>query len=97
MIKDSILFRNSKSSKKIFLLSIVTSIIWTLGRTFNVYKYELVGAIFEMLWFPVIASMLILTILSLIFLIKDKLTFKSLNLYSFLIITMTILFTIYNN
>ncbi len=94
MTENIALFINTKNNKIIFLLSILVSIIWILGRTINIYQFAPVGAIFEMLWFPVLASIPILTVISILFWIKDKFTFRSLNLYSFLIILMTIMFTI---
>lgn len=89
------IFINTKKSKIIFLLSLLVSAIWVLGRSINIYQFAVVGAIFEMLWLPVLALIPILTVISIIFWIKDKLNFRSLNLYSFLIIVMTIMFTIF--
>jgi len=90
------LFLNTKKSKIIFMLSIIVSIIWVLGRTIDIYQFAVVGAIFEMLWLPVIFFIPILSVISIIFWIKDKLDFRSLNLYSFLIIAMAIIYTIVN-
>ena len=87
------LFINTKISKIIFLVSIIASINWVLGRTINVYHFAVVGAIFEMLWLPVLALIFILPVASLIFWIKDKFNFRSLNLYSVLIILLTIMFS----
>lgn len=91
------LFVNTEKSKIIFLLSILVSLFWVLGRSINIYQFALVGAIFEMLWLPVLALIPILAVISFIFWIKDKFTFRSLNLYSFLIILLTIMFTILKN
>jgi hypothetical protein len=95
MTKEISPFKNSKRSKIIFLLSLLVSIIWVLGKTINIYQLAIIGAIFELMWLPVLALTPILLIGSIIFWIKDKLNFKSLNLYSFLVILITILFTIF--
>lgn len=96
MTENISLFINTKKSKIIFLLSILVSIIWVLGRTINIYQFAVVGAIFEIFWLPILALIPILTVISITFWIKDKLNFRSLNLYSFLMIVMTIMFTIFN-
>ena len=88
------LFVNTKISKIIFLVSIGAAIIWILGRTTNVYQFALVGAIFEMLWLPLLGVGFILPVISFVLWAKDKFNFKSLHLYSFLILLFTIVFTI---
>jgi len=94
MTENTALFANSKKSKTIFLLIVLAGMIWILGKTINIYHFAAVAAIFEILWLPVIASILILTIMSLIYWIKDKFNFRSLNLYSLLLVVIVILFTI---
>lgn len=95
MTENIPLFINTKTNKIIFLLSIVASVIWVIGRTINVYHFVVVGAIFEMLWLPVMGLIIILTVSSLLFWIKDQFNFRSLNLYSFIIVLMTIIYTIF--
>jgi hypothetical protein len=94
MTENISVFLNTKKSKIIFLLSIIVSAVWVLGSTINIYQWAVVGAIFEMLWLPVLALIPTLAVISIIFWIKDKLNFRSLNLYSFLIILLTLMFTI---
>jgi hypothetical protein len=88
------LFANTKISKIIFLVSILAAIIWILGTTTNVYQFALVGAIFEILWLPLLGVGFILPVISFVLWVKDKFNFKSLHLYSFLILLFTIVFTI---
>ena len=88
-------FIKSTASKIIFFLSIIVCIIWFLSKAINVYHFLLVGAIFEILWLPVIAMIFILPVLALLYWIKDKFNFRSLNLYSLLLLTITILVTVF--
>lgn len=88
-------FINTKKSKLIFLLSIAVAIFWVLGKTMNVYHYNFVGAVFELLWLFAIVLLFGLPVISIIFWVKDKFNLKSLNLYSFLIMILTILFAIF--
>jgi len=90
-------FENSRISKIILILSILTSGFWWLGQSINVYRYALVGAIFEILWLPALAMLFGLPIISLIFLIKEKVNIRSLYIYSFLIGIASILFIIFRN
>jgi hypothetical protein len=82
----------SKKSKVVFILSIIVSVFWVMGQSFNVYYFAVVGAIFEILWLPMIALLIILPIVSLIYLVKEKFNLKSLFLYSFLILTAAFLY-----
>lgn len=84
-------FINTKSSKVIFILSIITSIYLFIGWTTNVYSNAFVGAVFEIFWLPAILATVVLPIISLIFLIKEKFNFKSLYLYSIIIIIVAVL------
>jgi hypothetical protein len=88
------LFANTKISKIIFLVSIGAAVIWIFGRTTNVYQFAVVGAIFEILWLPLLGVGFILPVISFVLWVKDKFNFKSLHLYSFLILLFTIVFTI---
>jgi hypothetical protein len=81
-----------KLSVIVFILSIINSFFWIIGHSLNVYKYIIVGALFEILWLPMIVFLVLLPFLSIYILIKDKWSLKSLYLYSLLIGISTILF-----
>lgn len=83
--------------KIVFVLSILTSVFWCLGQFVNVYYFAVVGAIFEIVWLPMIALLIVLPILSFIYLVKEKFNLRSLYLYSFLIVLATVLFMILRN
>lgn len=93
MPEISTVFEKSKTSKIVLILSVFVSIFWILGSTINIYSYILVGAIFEMLWLPVIAMTYVLPIISFIFLFKKKFNLKSLYLYCILLQLITFLTT----
>ena len=81
----------TKRSIIILILSVAVSIFWLLGFLVNVYKTPIVGAIFEILWLPLIALSICLPIISTISWIKEKFQFKSLYFYSIIITITTIL------
>ena len=96
MKENLIPFKNSRTGKIFFILSITASGYWWLGQVINVYSFALVGAIFEILWLPVLAMLFVLPIISLILLVKEKFNVRSLYIYSILICVTTILFMIFN-
>jgi len=91
MKEDEPFFENSRISLIILILSIIVSGFWWLGQVIDVYHFDLVGAIYEILWLPVLALLFILPIVSFIFWVKAKFRLRSLYLYSFLILLMSIL------
>ncbi len=94
-MKDIAVFINSKPNKIILLLSILVFVIVVIGKTVNIYHYAVVGAVFEMLWFPVLALVAMLAFVSVLFWRKDRFNTGSLNLYSLLLVIMAILFTVF--
>lgn len=89
-------FKNSRTGKIVFILSIIVSGYWWLVQVTNVYSFALVGAIFEILWLPVLAMLFVLPIISLILLVKEKVNVRSLYIYSILIGVTTILFMVFS-
>ncbi len=90
MAEQTTQFSNTKRSKLIFLLSALVAVLWLVGQTTNVYRFAVVGVIFEIVWLPLLAALPILTIMAFIFWVKDKFNFKSLNLYAILLIAAAI-------
>jgi hypothetical protein len=87
--------RASKASLITLLLSIFVLIFWIIGtRLLNVYKVALIGAIFELMWLPMIICLFTLPIWSLYNLIKNRVIFKSLYFYSIVISVSTIILLI---
>jgi hypothetical protein len=88
-------FKNTSRSKLIFLLSIVVSGYWWLTKGINVYSNAIVGAIFEILWLPVLGMLFLLPIISLVLLVKERVDVRSLYIYSIFIGITTIYFMIF--
>jgi hypothetical protein len=89
MLDQLPVFIVSKKSKFIFALSILISAFWLFGQKVNVYQYALSGVIYEVLWLPVLGLLFFLPLISIFSLFKQKLSFKSLYLYSIIIIGLT--------
>jgi hypothetical protein len=95
MTDESIPFKNSALSKICFSISIVLFVYWFVGRAIDIYRFKIVGALFEILWLVMMLMFLVLPVLSLVFLIKEKFNFRSLYLYSLVITLATILMMIF--
>jgi hypothetical protein len=91
MKETSIPFKNSKTSKVVFILSILSSGFWCFGQLLNVYRFTLVGVLYEILWLPALGILCLMPLFSLLFLVKEKGSIKSLYIYSILISVATIL------
>jgi hypothetical protein len=81
----------------VFVLSAATCAFWITVQFVDVYYFAVSGALFEILWFPMIGLLYGLPVVSFIFLIRDKFQFRSLHLYSFLITFITLLFMTLGN
>ena len=77
-------------------MSILVSGFWWLGQIINVYRFALVGAIFELLWLPAAVMLYALPIISLIMLVKEKVNVRTLYIYSILISVATLLFIFFD-
>ncbi len=78
--------------KIVFALSVFVCVFWITAQQFNVYKFAVVGAIFELLSLPILVLFIVLQTVSIVFLVKQKFSFKSLYLYSFLLLFWTFLY-----
>lgn len=75
--------------RTILYLSILVSIFWICSRFVNVYRFALVGAIFEILWLPMIVMLFFLPVISGYFLFKEKFSFHSTYLYVLVVMLFT--------
>lgn len=96
-MKETLVFYNSQKSKIIFLVSLLVSGYWILGQQLNIYRFAFVGAIYEILWIPMLALIVILPIASLLFLRKEKFNIRSLYLYSILLVVTTFFIFYFNS
>ena len=83
-----------RTSKIIFFLTIAAAMFWILGKSINVYRWPLVGAIFEILWLPSLIILFILPIVSLLSWYKERFSLKSFNPYSIIIAIAALLLSI---
>ena len=81
----------SRKSKIVFVLSLLLFAFWFTGQVINVYHYAFIGAMFEMLWLPMLAMLFVLPVVTLVFWAREKFIVKSLYLYSILIIVAVII------
>ena len=73
---------NHAIGKVVLALSVFVLVFVGLSRLLNVYQISYVGAIFEILWLPVILLLFILPVLSIIYWIQEKFNPKSIYLFS---------------
>jgi hypothetical protein len=86
MAKNATLFINSKQSKIALLVSMSAAIFWIAANITDVYHFAAVGAIFEVLWMPVIVITIALPVFAFIFWAKEKFNIRSFYLYTIIII-----------
>ena len=87
---------NSKTGTIILIINVLFLAVWMVAYNSNVYKVALVGAIYEMIWLPLIICLFALPIVSFIFWRKDSFKIKSKFLYLIIlaVLSITLLLTI---
>lgn len=50
-----------------FVSSILVALFWFFANTINVYEYKVIGAIFEILWLPMMAMLAVVPLLCIFF------------------------------
>lgn len=88
-------FKNSTSGKILFITSAAVLIYWTLSRTVDIYRFAVVGAIYEILWLFMLLSLIGLPILSILFLVKEGFNVRSLYLYTILLAVASVLVMVF--
>jgi hypothetical protein len=81
---------NNKKAIYIFLSSIACSAFWLVANLVPVYAIAWIGALFEILWLPMLALTFIVPVLCVVFMIKEKKYFTSYYFFSLLVIGITI-------
>jgi len=79
----------------IFLLSIFSIAFTTAGLFLDVYHFRITGAVYEMLWLPMILCVFTLPVLTLFFLLRDGFDLRSLYFYALVISVANILMLIF--
>ena len=90
-------FRNSRESRSVLILSLIVSAFWFLAYLVDVYHFAVTGAIFELLWLPMIVMIFTLPVLSLFLWFKESFNLKSHYLHSMLVIALVALYMIARN
>jgi len=75
-------------------LTIIVSLYWLLSQLINVYQVGWLDAVYELLWVFMLIGLVALPVLSFIYWIKTKFSFRSLYFYSFILSVGTVLFLI---
>jgi len=82
---------NNKQCKTVFGISAFALLFVLLFKNIDIYKYAVVGAVFELLWLVIVTAFFIIPFIALWFLFKRNFTVKSLCLYTLLISVASIL------
>ena len=80
-----------KRSVIVFALTIIVILYWYLPLLINVYRFPVIGAIYEILWVFMILGLFALPVVSFIFWAKIKFNLQSLYFYSLIISLLCIL------
>lgn len=86
--------KQSKLPLIIFVISVWVSLFFLSGQFIDYYHFELTGALFELLYLPSLMGMFFILVFSIIRILKEKFTFKSLYVYSFLVIALTFVYVV---
>ncbi len=73
----SISKQSNTLKKLIFFFTLATHVYWIIVRFGNVYKIKLIGVFFEILWLPLLITLIVLPVLAFIFWAKEKFILKS--------------------
>lgn len=80
----------------LFISSLVIPLLfYSIRSTDNIYEYAVVGAIYELTWFPILACIFLLPFANGYFWVQAKFSFKLLYFYGFLITALNLGFFIY--
>ena len=78
-------------AKIIFILSLLVSFFWITAKAFNVYHHKIAGAVFEILWLPMVMLMFVLPVVSVVYWSQKKFTGNSLYPWSLLAIALSVI------
>ena len=82
------------NKKLIIALSILILSYWLLCKTIDVYKYTVLGVIYEILWLPMLALLFLLPIINTYAIFKNKNSLISYFSLALNIITILIVFLV---
>lgn len=82
---------NKRLDNWLLMAAIIVFIFLFISKKTNVYKYAIGGAVFEILWLPMVAGIFIIPLICVAKLITQPITINSLAIYTMLISIGTIL------
>lgn len=85
--------RDRRNGKIIFIFTSIFSATWLLGNMINVYQYKAMGAVFELLWLPMLCGLIILPVLAFFIWAREGFISRSFSFFSILISVATMLVT----
>lgn len=82
---------NPHADKILFAGTLLVCLYWLTGLRVNVYEYAFAGAIFELLFFPMILFFIALPVLAVVQLTRQRFSFRSFCWYALLLQLITLL------
>lgn len=79
----------------LLLVNFFAVTFWIVSQNVDVYRYAIVGAIFELFWLPIIASLLLMPFVSIFFWYKDKFKKKSKFVYLLFVSLLSIILALF--
>lgn len=70
-------FKNPKAEKVVFFLCLSVALFWCSVVLLDVYRFAITGAIYEILWLPMLVLIYTLPFVVLIFLFKTKFNLRT--------------------
>ncbi len=95
MLSNKNFLNNPNASKVVFASSLLVLFYWIIGISVNVYSIAVVGALFELTAIPMLCLLFILTILSILLLVRKGISIKSLPIYSLMILLINVLLLVF--
>ena len=77
--------------KPLFILSLISCLYWTISQSLNVYTYSLAGALYEILWLPMVLMLVGIPVVAGYQWYKDKFKITSWSIYTMLLSLVTII------
>lgn len=77
--------------KPLFIVSMISCLYWTISQNMNVYNYAFAGALYEILWLPMVVLLVGIPFISGYQWYKDKFKMTSWSMYTILLSIVTII------
>jgi hypothetical protein len=85
MQRLNLLSKHVQNGKLLFLLSIIIAAYWIVSNKVNVYQTKITGAVFEILWLPMLLLLFITPCVAIYFWKKENFVLKSMNLLTIIV------------